>query len=71
LWGQPFKLVQVASTSFPHISAGPQNPQKLTALKIKYEKWIYWCPKIFKIVFTAKITLISMIKKLRLTFVKN
>ena len=52
LWGQPIKLVQMASTSellenqrnlfssksFPLISAGPQKPQKLTASKIKYEK---------------------------------
>jgi hypothetical protein len=54
LWGQPIKLAQVASTSellenqwndlfpsksFPLISAGPQKPQKLTASKIKYEKF--------------------------------
>jgi hypothetical protein len=55
LWGQPIKLVQVASTSellenqqstfvffsksFPFISAGPQKPQILTASKIKYEKF--------------------------------
>ena len=28
-----------SSKSFPLISAGPQKPQKLTALKIKYEKF--------------------------------
>ena len=54
LWGQPIKQNQVASTSellenhgttlfssksFPRISAGPQKPQKLTALKIKSEKF--------------------------------
>ena len=54
LWGQPIKLPQGASTSellevnrmtlfsskyFLLISAGPQKPQKLTALKIKYEKF--------------------------------
>ena len=57
LWGQPIKLAQVASLlqncltinrtnlfsskSFPLISAGPQKPQKLTALK--HEKFV---PKI-------------------------
>ena len=54
LWGQPIKLAQVAFTSellenqrnnhvlfksFPLISAEPQKPQKLTASKIKYEKF--------------------------------
>ena len=54
LRGQPIKLVQVGSTSelhqidgtilfpsktFPLISAGPQEPQKLTASKINYEKF--------------------------------
>jgi len=54
LWGRPIKLAQVASTSellenqgndlissksFPLISAGPQKPKKLTASKIKYEKF--------------------------------
>ena len=54
LWGQPIKLIQVASTSellehqwislfssksFPLISAGPRKPQNLTVLKIKYEKF--------------------------------
>ena len=28
-----------SSKPFPLISAGPQKPQKLTALKIKYEKF--------------------------------
>ena len=28
-----------SSKSFPLISAGPQKPQKLTASKIKYEKF--------------------------------
>jgi len=28
-----------SSKSFPIISAGPQRPQKLTALKIDYEKF--------------------------------
>ena len=50
LWGQPIKLIQVASNSelreyqwkdllffeIVPISAGPQKPQKLTASKIKY-----------------------------------
>ena len=56
-----------SSKSFPHISAGPQKPQKLTSLKIKSEKF---GPKIliFKKNFTLKITLISMIKKMPLTF---
>ena len=54
LWGQLIMLAQVAFTSeflenqqndlfssksFPLISAGPQKPQKLTASKIKYEKF--------------------------------
>ena len=56
LWGQPIKLVQVASTlefeylkinrttlfslkPFPLISSGPQKPKKLTASKIKFEKF--------------------------------
>ena len=54
LWGQPIKLLQVASTSellenqrhdlfssksFPLISAGPQKPLKLTGSEIKYEKF--------------------------------
>ena len=28
-----------SSKSFPHISAGPQKPQKLTSLEIKSEKF--------------------------------
>jgi hypothetical protein len=28
-----------SSKTFPLISSGPQKPQKLTALKIKYEKF--------------------------------
>ena len=51
LWGQPIKLAQVASTSellenqqndlvfFKIISSGPQKPQRLTASKIKFEKF--------------------------------
>ena len=53
LWDQSIKLAHVAlqaclkingmtlvfSKSFPLISAGPQKPQKLTASKIKYEKF--------------------------------
>ena len=51
LWGQPIKLVHVVTSSELHgttlfcsksillISAGPQKPQKLTAQKIKYEKF--------------------------------
>ena len=54
LWGQPIKLIQVASNSdcvkingmaffslklFPLIASGPQKPQKLTAQKIKYENF--------------------------------
>ena len=51
LWNQPIKLIQVAPTSellenqrndlvfFKIIFAGPQKPQKLTALKIKHEKF--------------------------------
>ena len=51
-----------SSKSFPLISAGPQKPQKVTASKTKYEKF---GPKIL---FTPKIILISMIKKMPLTF---
>jgi hypothetical protein len=29
----------ISSKSFPLISAGPQKPQKLTASKIKFEKF--------------------------------
>ena len=58
LWGQPIKLVQVASTSEllenqrnnlvffkinPSHLTGPQKPQKWTDSKIKYE---YFGPKI-------------------------
>ena len=55
LWGQPIKLIQVVSLLqnfmnidgtpffkifwFPRVSAGPQKPQTLTALKTKYEKF--------------------------------
>ena len=50
-WGQPIKLAQVASTSellenqqndlvfFKIISSGPQKSQRLTASKIKFEKF--------------------------------
>jgi hypothetical protein len=40
LWGQLIKLVQVFSSKLcPLIFAGPQKPKKLTASKIKYEKF--------------------------------
>ena len=52
---------------FPVIAAGPQKPQKLTSSKIKYEKFRSKI-LIFKKYFTVKITLISMIKKMPLTF---
>ena len=54
LWGQPIKLIQVASKTelcenqwtdllflklLPIIASGPQKPQKLTASKIKYENF--------------------------------
>ena len=118
LWGQPIKLIQLASNSelrenqwttlfslkfFPLIASGPWKPQKLTAFKIKYENFrpnifnsslkngyfgalifqeieffehlkynfkTSWPQKIsiFKKHFTAKITLILMIKKMPLTF---
>ena len=54
LWGQPIELAQVLLLQnclkingttffslklFPLIASGPQKPQKLTASKIKYEKF--------------------------------
>jgi hypothetical protein len=51
--------------SFLLISAGPQKPQKLTASKIRYEQF---GQKKIKILFTSKITLISMVKTMLLTF---
>ena len=40
LWGQPIKQNQVASTSeLLENQRRPQKPQKLTALKIKSEKF--------------------------------
>ena len=65
LWGQPIKFIQVASNS------DLRENQEIDFFEhLKYNFKTSWPPKIsiFKKHFTAKITLILMIKKIPQTF---